>query len=477
MKVALYPRVSTQEQAKEGYSIGEQIDRLKKYSAAMGWEVYKIYTDAGFSGANMDRPGLQEMIKDVKAGKINKVVVYKLDRLSRSQLDTLYLIEKVFLANGTDFVSMNESFDTSTSFGRAMIGVLAVFAQLEREQIKERMSVGKEGRAKEGLWHGGQQPIGYDYNSTTDQLEINDFEAMCVREAADLFEMGTPLRTIETLFLERGYRHKYGVWSASRIRSALSNPLNAGRIVHNGTIYQGQHPSIIPPKQFDAILPMLQERSEKFRALAKDWKYTSYLGGLIHCERCGGKYTKQAGRSWKGNPAPMYYTCYSRSKKVKKMIKDPNCKNKNWKMHELDELIFSEIKKLSVDPDYIHELRKDDNGETIPDKSVVLTREIAEIDKQISKFMDLYALGTIGIDLITDKITPLEEARNKLNEELNALPKSDEKMTDTEVLEIASTFGEVLERGDFDEIRIIIEQLIEKIGIDGDDVIIYWRFA
>ena len=159
------------------------------------------------------------------------------------------------------------------------------------------------------------------------------------------------------------------------------------------------------------------------------------------------------------------------------MIKDPNCKNKNWKMHELDELIFSEIKKLSVDPDYIHELRKDDNGETIPDKSVVLTREIAEIDKQISKFMDLYALGTIGIDLITDKITPLEEARNKLNEELNALPKSDEKMTDTEVLEIASTFGEVLERGDFDEIRIIIEQLIEKIGIDGDDVIIYWRFA
>ena len=144
MRVALYPRVSTQEQAKEGYSIGEQIERLTDYCKAMRWEVYKIYTDPGYSGGNTDRPGLQEMIKDVEAGLIDKVVVYKLDRLSRSQLDTLYLIEKVFLANGTDFVSMSENFDTSTPFGRAMIGILAVFAQLEREQIKERMGMGKE---------------------------------------------------------------------------------------------------------------------------------------------------------------------------------------------------------------------------------------------------------------------------------------------------------------------------------------------
>ena len=150
MNVALLARVSTQEQAINGHSIGEQIERMHKYCDAMGWTVYKEYTDAGYSGANTDRPALQRMIRDIKAGKINKVLVYKLDRLSRSQKDTLYLIEDVFLANNTDFVSMSENFDTSTPFGRAMIGILAVFAQLEREQIKERMQMGKEARAKEG---------------------------------------------------------------------------------------------------------------------------------------------------------------------------------------------------------------------------------------------------------------------------------------------------------------------------------------
>jgi site-specific DNA recombinase len=95
LRVALYVRVSSQEQADEGYSIGEQTDRLKKYAEAMGWEIYKIYVDPGYSGGNMDRPGLNAMIKDVESGVIDTVVVYKLDRLSRSQFDTLYLIEKV----------------------------------------------------------------------------------------------------------------------------------------------------------------------------------------------------------------------------------------------------------------------------------------------------------------------------------------------------------------------------------------------
>ena len=154
-------RVSTQEQVKEGYSIPEQTDRLKSYCSAMGWDVFKVYTDAGFSGANTSRPALQELMRDVESHFIEKVVVYKLDRLSRSQKDTLHLIEDVLLSNGCDFVSMNENFDTSTPFGKAMIGILAVFAQLEREQIKERMQMGKDARAKQGLFHGSaNNPIG-----------------------------------------------------------------------------------------------------------------------------------------------------------------------------------------------------------------------------------------------------------------------------------------------------------------------------
>ena len=135
--IALYSRVSTTEQAKEGYSIGEQQDRLKAYCDSRGWKGYKHFVDGGFSGAKIDRPGLQEMIEGIHAGSIKKVIVYKLDRLSRSQKDTLELIEDVFIPNDVDFISITENLDTGSAFGRASIGLMACFAQLERENIKD----------------------------------------------------------------------------------------------------------------------------------------------------------------------------------------------------------------------------------------------------------------------------------------------------------------------------------------------------
>lgn len=471
MKVALYPRVSTQEQAKEGYSIGEQIDRLKKYCEAMGWDVYKIYTDAGYSGANTDRPGLQAMIKDIKAGKIDKVVVYKLDRLSRSQLDTLYLIEKVFLANNTDFVSMSENFDTSTPFGRAMIGILAVFAQLEREQIKERMIVGKEGRAKDGLWHGGHQPIGYDYDPVTERLVVNDFEAMCVREIFEEFSKGVPIHRITEDLINKGYTHKYGPWAITSVRQILRNPLYTGHLRHKGQIIPGLHPAIIDQELFDSAQPILKERSEKYREIMKN-KSGAYLRGFIYCERCGAKYAYQ-----RTDKKYNYYSCYSRTKKVKAMIKDPTCKNDNWKTTELDNLVFDEIKKLIVDPDYLHQIRSNVSEKVEPDKRAILAKKLQEVDAQILRYMDLYAKGTISIDLITQQTAPLNEIRAKLETELNAMPEPEEKMPETKVYELATTFEDALETGDYDEIRFIIEQLIDHIGIDGQDVTIYWKFA
>ena len=131
-KVALYIRVSTQEQAREGYSIEEQDKKLSAYCTVKDWIVFEKYIDPGYSGSNIKRPALQKLISDAQSHKIDLVLVYKLDRLSRSQKDTMYLLEDVFLPNDVDLVALNESFDTSTPFGRAMIGILSVFAQLER---------------------------------------------------------------------------------------------------------------------------------------------------------------------------------------------------------------------------------------------------------------------------------------------------------------------------------------------------------
>lgn len=121
-RAAIYVRVSTQEQAEEGYSIGAQKERLTAYCKAQDWTIAEIYIGGGYSGGNINRPGMQKLIAETD--KFDVVVVYKLDRLSRSQRDTLYLIEDVFIPNKVDFVSMQESFDTATVFGRAMIGIL-----------------------------------------------------------------------------------------------------------------------------------------------------------------------------------------------------------------------------------------------------------------------------------------------------------------------------------------------------------------
>lgn len=196
MHVAIYVRVSTLEQAEEGYSIEEQIDTLKKFCEVKKWTVTKVYSDPGFSGSNIERPGLSNLIKDAKNQYFDTVLVYKLDRLSRSQKDTLYLIEDVLGVNDISFVSLNENFDTATPFGKAMIGILAVFAQLEREQIRERMTMGKVGRAKSGKamsWRWTAFGYRYPDDGSRDTYEIVPLEAKIVQQIYDDYLMVYPL--------------------------------------------------------------------------------------------------------------------------------------------------------------------------------------------------------------------------------------------------------------------------------------------
>ena len=220
--IAIYVRVSTAEQKMHGYSVSEQIDRLTNFSKALGYDKPQIYNDAGYSGATLDRPALSVLINDVKARKVEKVLVYKLDRLSRSQKDTLMLIEDIFLQNGCDFVSISENFDTSTPLGRAMIGILAVFAQLEREQIKERMSMGREARAKQGKYAGSWRlPIGYDY--IHGELIPNEYEAALIRKMFEDYSGGKSSRAIAKDYNSKGLFHKYGKWNADVIGRLLQS--------------------------------------------------------------------------------------------------------------------------------------------------------------------------------------------------------------------------------------------------------------
>ena len=468
MRVALYPRVSGHEQ-EDNYSIPEQIDRMKKYCDARDWKVYKIYTDAGYTGSNLDRPGLQGIIKDVEKDVFDMVLVYKLDRLSRSQKDVLYLVEDVFDKHGIFFSSMTENFDTSTPFGKAILGILAVFAQLEREQIKERTMMGKGARAEEGKWHGGSTvPIGYDY--IDDELIQNEYEVMQIREIADLFLKRTPVRTIATMMTEKGYRHKYDEWEAKTIRNVLKNPLNVGWIKHRDKLFKGIHKPIFDQETYDAIMEIMNERKEKYGTTVKP--HTTLLGGMIYCKHCGARYAKNNynGKTW-------VYSCYSRSKKMKKMIKDPNCKNKTYKMLDLDFMIISAITELSLNPDYIEQMRDEKPINDVSEKIKTINAEIKSINSQISNLMDLYSLESMPINVINQKVTDLNATKTALEKELDSLevPETEnDGMTNEQIQNLANLIND--KDLTLDEKREIVQSLIYYIEIDNDDVLVHWKF-
>lgn len=473
MKVALYPRVSTTEQANEGYSIGEQIERLEKYCEAMNWTVYDVYTDPGYSGGDLNRPGLQTLIKDVKAGKIDKVVVYKLDRLSRSQKDTLYLIEDVFLANNTDFVSMSENFDTSSPFGIAMIGILSVFAQLERAQIKERMTMGREARAKKGLYSPGKNILtGYDY--VDGLLQVNSYEKMIVNEVFDLFLAGTPVKTIAHILNEKGLNHRHGEWNDTTVKRHLSNRHYVGEVKYQKQWYKGVHTPIVEIGKFNKAQELLKYRRDSYHSSNK---HSSYLGGMIWCKRCGARYHSKPTTKRLDGSRDRKYFCYSRSKRVAAMVTDPTCKNTIFLDTVLEEAVFNQIRKLALDPDYLTEIREE-RGESGDDKISLIQKEIAALSEQISGYMDLYALKKLSILEVDAKIDPLADRREKLEDELAALLEDEEEslLSAEDALEIVRSFDDILERGDFDEIRRTLEILIARIDIDGETLYINWNF-
>ena len=332
-----YVRVSTENQL-ENYSIEEQAERIKAYCAAKDWALLKIYTDGGYSGGNTNRPALRQMLSDIKTNNIDAVVVYKLDRLSRSQKDTLTLIEDELLSHKVDFISINENFDTSSPFGRAMIGILSVFAQLEKDQITERFTMGRIARAKAGYYHGGgNTPFGYDYVDS--KLEINEYEKIQVQEVFNLFLAGKSINAI----MKQMAKATHQTWSARKVANILRNSIYIGKVKFGGREYDGEHQPIIQTDDFITANRLLssQEREDKKSSAQKSPFRAGYLlSGLIYCNRCGAKYSANHG----------YYKCYSRAKSSARFVTDPNCKNDNWLIGDLDQLIIDEIRNLPTNP-------------------------------------------------------------------------------------------------------------------------------
>lgn len=475
-KVALYVRVSTTSQLEEGYSIEEQKAKLESYCDIKDWHIYKVYTDGGFSGSTTERPALEQLIKDAQSKLFDTVLVYKLDRLSRSQKDTLYLIEDIFLKNNIEFVSLLENFDTSTPFGRAVIGLLSVFAQLEREQIKERMQLGKLGRAKAGksmMW--AKTSYGYNYDKETGSMTINEYEALVVKEIFTSYLAGMSITKLRDKINEE--YPKQPAWSYRTIRGILANPVYCGLNQYKGQTFQGTHKAIISLDDFEQTQRELAKRQQTAKELSNPRPFQAkyMLSGLAQCGYCHAPLKVILGQKRKDGTRFKRYECYQRHPRKTRGVTVYNdnkkCESGYYDMELLEHYVLTRIAQLQNDPDKIKELFSDDASPAV-DKQAI-QKQIDSLTLKLSKLNDLYLDDRITLDELRAKSADFIKQRSALEEEMKKAL-TDKQAGQRKKIEKLLDASSVLEMS-YDNQKVIVRELIEKVQVTSDKIVILWK--
>lgn len=447
MKAALYIRVSTQEQV-DNYSIEVQRERLEALCKSKGWDIYETYVDGGYSGSSLERPALQQMLNDLK--DIDVVVVYKLDRLSRSQRDTLLLIEEHFLTNNVDFVSMTETLDTSTPFGKAMLGILSVFAQLERETIAERMKMGLIKRAENGLhgMGGNYDPSGYIRQEG--YLVVNEDEAKHIQIVYDLYEQYHSVAKVQYRLKELGEP----VWRFRRYYDVLRNNLYCGYVTFAGEDYKGLHDPIVTEEQFDRVQALLKRHKGHNAHKAKQ----SLFSGLIVCGHCGEPYMTYQSKNKKTGKIYRYYICKATRFPSEY---DTKCKNKIWNYYKIEDFVVNELKNLSLEKDIV----------TKDEKKVNYLGLIKKVDEKVERIISLYADGSIAKLILDKQISKLVDEKKRLFE---AKEKQDAHANVAITEQMLEQYAIDITKVDFYDKQAIVQKLIDRIVINGESISIEW---
>jgi len=284
LRCAVYTRKSSEEGLDQEFnSLDAQRDACEAYIAsqkAEGWWLLRDrYDDGGISGATLERPALKRLMADIEAGRVDIVVVYKIDRLSRALMDFAKLVE-VFDRNNVTFVSVTQSFNTTTSMGRLTLNILLSFAQFEREVIGERIRDKFRASRSRGMWMGGHPPLGYQVKDR--KLIVNEAEAATVRMIFERFVKIGSATTLARALADEGVRTKRG-WAIDRgyLYLLLNNRTYIGEVAHKGTAFPGEHQPIISRELWDKAHSILQESPRKRAANTRGRDTPALLRGLL----------------------------------------------------------------------------------------------------------------------------------------------------------------------------------------------------
>ncbi|MGC5324998.1 recombinase family protein [Brevibacillus sp. SYSU BS000544] len=419
MKAALYIRVSTDEQAKEGYSIPAQRERLLAYAHSQGWAISDEYVDEGRSGKDIQRPQLQRLLTDLPSNKFDVVLVYRLDRLTRSVLD-LYSLLQEFDAFQVTFKSATEVYDTTTAMGRLFITLVAALAQWERENLGERTRLGKEQKVKQGKRAGGRPPFGYQLEQGN--LVVHHAEAEIVRLIFHLYLTCQNMNTVADKLFEQGIvTRSKKPFSVKTIRDLLRNPVYSGLLRYNYTRKQqvsgasqthklviappeewievpAALPAIITPSEFDSVQQLLITQSRK---KPRHISSTYLFSGLVICPNCNHTLLGKTSNQRK------YYHC--------SYTKPGACHRFSMREDALEDLFVQKLHSLLQHVTVrIHLTGQESIWSEPVDTSI--ERELHQLQQKKQRLHDLYLGAFIHLEELSIQQQMIENRENELRQ-------------------------------------------------------------
>lgn len=492
---AIYARQSVDK--KDSISIDTQIDMCKRYCT----DEYQVYSDKGWSGKNLDRPEFQRLLSDIKGGQIDKLVVYKLDRISRSLNDFSNLME-VFKQYGVEFASTVETFDTSTPIGRAMLGIIMVFAELERENILLRVKDNYYARGEKGLYLGGVPVYGFDKIPT----KLNGIKTSVLIPNGDLAtveyifsayrESGCSLGQIVKELNERGVPSPAGtLWDSSKLSRLLRSPTyvmadvevyryfkeKGAKIsnpvedftgqrgcflygkreanerkytdVHDHVLSLGLHDGVISSEQWLDVQRKLDGNSQIKKG--KSGSY-SWLTGLIKCGKCGYAMRVQGGE---------YFYCTGKAN-------HGACEGVDGKpqITDIEQAVYEELKNKF---DEIRDIAIDEKSPSSSPKSNKLKMRLEALNTQIDNLVDKIAETSEAIGAVLEKkLETLISERSEIQSELDKLGSAKPKLAYEDIIPLINEFPEM----PLETKREIARQFIVKILLWEDKIEIVWKF-
>jgi len=394
LRCAIYTRKSSEEGLEQDFnSLDAQRDACLAYIASQksgGWVAIKEpYDDGGFTGGNMDRPALKRLLENIQAGRVNIVVVYKIDRLTRSLMDFAKLVE-VFDKHGVTFVSVTQSFSTVTSMGRLTLNVLLSFAQFEREVTGERIRDKFAASKQRGMWMGGPVPLGYEVKAR--KLLLKPAAAETVRQIYQLYLKLGCVRLLQQALAVQGIRLNNGnVLSRGALYNMLANPIYIGQISHKGICYPGQHQRIIDRDLWDQVQQQLKDNRVGNKTLSRKTEPSPLSGKLFDesGERLVPVHANKKGRRYR------YYISHNLTTAPKDATK------RGWRLpgQELDQTIVRVALPILQDQNVIADVLSE-AGVKSQDMVVVL-QAVSKVDAIgiIEQFVERVELGSHGIRL------------------------------------------------------------------------------